>query len=258
MLDRVDRAVPELASSAPGAAPLVMPARGEGVRIVRGGRTLLDVDRFMLEGTGLSAIVGPNGAGKSLLLRVMAGLVKPDSGIVTWAGVPPNRQGYRRLGVMLQGAVLMRRSARANLEFPLRALGLPRDEIAARADRLLRLAGLEHLQQASARVLSGGEKQRLSLVRTLATDPELLFLDEPSASLDPASTLSIERIVAASRDAGVRIILVTHDVAQARRLADDVIFMHHGRIVERGTASRFFEMPSTPEARKYLAGEILI
>jgi len=254
MLKRVEAALPGAVID----LPPIRPVLGTGLRIVRGNRTLLAIDDFGLDGRGLTAVIGPNGAGKSLLLKVIAGLLSPDAGDVTWAGAPPTRKGYRRLGMMLQGAVLMRRSVSANVEYALRAAGFPKTDTPARAERLLKSAGLHGLARSSARVLSGGERQRLALVRTLATEPEVLLLDEPSASLDPASTLAIERLIGQARGAGVRIVLVTHDVAQARRLADDIIFMHRGRAIERASAARFFAEPSTPEARAFIAGELLI
>lgn len=257
MLDRVN-GVFSGGSGELRSLPPIRPVRATGLRINRANRTLLDIGEFVLEGRGLTAIIGPNGAGKSLLLKVVAGLMRPDAGDVTWAGQAPTRKGYHRLGMMLQGAVLMRRSVRANIEYPLRAAGVSKLETAARVDRLLKLGGLQALSQSSARVLSGGERQRLSLVRTLATEPEVLLLDEPTASLDPASTLLIERMVAEVRDAGVRVVLITHDIAQARRLADDVILMHRGSIIEHKPARQFFEQPSTPEARAFVAGELLI
>ena len=258
MLKRVDTVLSGEGGGAASALPPIRPVLGKGLRIARANRTLLDIGELILEGRGLTAIIGPNGAGKSLLLKVIAGLMTPDTGKVTWAGLPPTRRGYRRMGMMLQSAVMMRRSVKANVEYPLRAAGFPRADITDRVERLLKLGGLEGLAQSSARVLSGGERQRLALVRTLATEPEVLLLDEPTASLDPASTLAIERMVAEVRDAGVRSVLITHDIAQARRLADDIILMHRGRIVEHAPVKRFFEQPSTPEARAFVAGELLI
>jgi len=109
-----------------------------------------------------------------------------------------------------------------------------------------------------ARTLSGGEQQRLCLARALSLEPEVLFLDEPTASLDPASTLHIERrLIEAQRD-GIKIIVVTHDVGQARRLAQDIIFLHHGRVIEHGTAKEFFDHPQSEAARAFVAGGLVL
>jgi tungstate transport system ATP-binding protein len=107
-------------------------------------------------------------------------------------------------------------------------------------------------------MLSGGEQQRLALVRALAVEPEILFLDEPSASLDPTSTLAVEELIEGAHARGTAIVLVTHDLGQARRLADEVVFLHRGRLLEHTPAARFFAGPASAPARAYLAGQIVI
>ena len=246
------------AAAPPAAADRLLPLSGAGLRIVRQGSCLLEVPEIAFADSGLTAVMGPNGAGKSLLLRVLAGLVQPDAGTVRWGGEAPQRRRARRLGFLFQKPVLLRRSARANVAYPLQAAGLSRREVQAATERALAAARLAHLAERPARVLSGGEQQRLALARALALAPEVLFLDEPTASLDPAATLAIEEMIAASRAAGTRIVLVTHDAGQARRLADEVLFLASGRIVERSPAGRFFEAPASREARAYLAGELLV
>lgn len=237
---------------------MILPLRAERVKVVRKGRALLDLSEITVTGQGLTVIMGPNGAGKSLLLRILAGLVQPDSGRVFWGAALPNRRQRSRLGFVFQKPVLLRRSALANVTYPLKAAGLSRSAARERAIQALARARLDHLAERPARVLSGGEQQRLALARALALEPEVLFLDEPTASLDPASTLAIEEMIREARTAGTRSLLVSHDPGQARRLADKVIFMHHGQIVERGPAEAFFEKPQTREAEAYLAGEILL
>lgn len=236
----------------------VTPVIGEDLYVERGGRTLLDVEDIIFGGPEISAIVGPNGAGKSMLIRTLAGLMRPDRGSVRWNDAPPSRPGYRRLGLLLQHPVLLRRSAAANVAFALRQAGMKASQARRAARAALDHAGLSAVADTSARLLSGGEKQRLALARALAMEPEILFLDEPTASLDPASTLRIEEMIAEARDAGTSIVLVTHDLAQARRLADTVILMHGGRIVEQAPTADFFERPATEKARAFAAGEILI
>ncbi len=240
------------------AAASIRPLRGEKLRVVRKGRVLLDFAEIAFAGQGLTVIMGPNGAGKSLLLRILAGLVQPDSGQVTWGRSTPQRRQRQSLGFVFQKPVLLRRSALANVAYPLRKAGFSRSAVRGRAQDALAQARLAHLAERPARVLSGGEQQRLALARALALEPEVLFLDEPTASLDPASTLAIEEMVREARSQGTRVILVSHDTGQARRLADEVVFMHHGRAIERGPAEAFFAKPRTHEAAAYLAGEILL
>lgn len=233
----------------PGLLPLA--ARGVGL-ILRGKRVLDGVDLTLSPG-GCTVLMGPNGAGKSLLLQVLHGLIDPTEGRVTWNGIAAPA-ATRRQAMVFQAPVLLRRSVAANVDFVLRARG---GDPALR-DALLDRVGLTHKARDPARRLSGGEQQRLALARALATTPEVLLLDEPTASLDPASVLMIERIVAEARETGTRILFVTHDTAQARRLADDVAFLHAGRIVEHGPAAPFFDAPQSSAARAYLDGRIVL
>ncbi len=214
---------------------------------------MLDGADLTLGAGGCTVLMGPNGAGKSLLLKVLHGLVGFDAGEVSWNGTDP-RQATPRQALVFQKPVLLRRSVAANLDFVLAARGCDR----SRAAGLLEHVDLAHKARQPARLLSGGEQQRLALARALATDPEVLLLDEPTASLDPSSVLAIERIVGAARDAGTRIIFVTHDAGQARRMADDVVFLHRGRIAEHAPASRFFPVPQSRPARDYLDGRIVV
>lgn len=245
-------------SALQSATPPVLPIEGRGLFVRRKGRVLLDIDRVDLGGRGTTVLVGPNGAGKSLLLQVLAGLREPDRGRVLWNGSPPARQRYCRFGMVLQSAVLLRRSALANVEFALRAVGHDRQEARLLADEALDAAGLTRLSGASARVLSGGERQRLALARALSTAPDVLFLDEPTSSLDPASALAIEGMVQEASRQGMRIVLIAHDLAQARRIGDDILFMHHGRIAETAAAEPFFATPKSEAAADFIAGKIVV
>ena len=128
----------------------------------------------------------------------------------------------------------------------------------ARAAELLALVGLDGLGHRPARRLSGGEQQRLALARALARDPAVLFLDEPTASLDPHATKAIEDIVRAVTARGVKVVMSTHDLGQARRLAGDIVLLHRGRLIETATVEEFFARPRTQEARKFIAGELLV
>lgn len=209
-----------------------------------------------ISSAGITAIMGPNGAGKSLLLRLMAGLFQPDQGEVLFNGIARIPKG--RIGFVFQRPVLLRRTVLANVLHALELAGVARNSRYARAMELLALGGMESLASSPARKLSGGEQQRLSLLRALACKPGLLLLDEPSASLDPQATSLIENIIRRASDCGVKVVIVTHDQGQAARLADEVMFIHKGRVAETQPIEEFLHRPGTPQARAYLAGELLI
>lgn len=219
------------------------------------GNRLIDRIDLRISAGPITVVMGPNGAGKSILLRLLHGLTTPTSGQVLWAGRTPDEQIRKRQAMVFQRPVLLRRSVAANLDFILR---LRKAGDKHRCDELLRQVGLEKQAHQSARDLSGGEQQRLALARALALEPEVMLLDEPTASLDPASTASIEAIVGAAYRDGTKIVFVTHDIGQARRLADEVVFLHHGRIVEHSPAAAFFDRPKSPAARRYLTGHIVL
>jgi len=229
-------------------APLL---RAEGLTVRLSGRTVLEGLDFEL-GDGLSVVLGANGAGKSVLLRTLHGLIPPAAGRLAWRGGRPPRRA-----LVFQRPVLLRRSVRAQIRFALACAGVPWRERARRTDGLLAVADLVHLADRPARRLSGGEQQRLQLATALALDPELLLLDEPTASLDPAAILAFERVVARVCARGVSVLLVTHDIHQARRLADRVLFLERGRLVEQAPASRFFAAPASAAARAYLEGRLV-
>lgn len=237
----------------------VLPIKGQALRLAREGRAILDgVDVTLGAKPGITVLVGPNGAGKSVLARVLAGLLPPDGGCVTWAGSPPDLARQRHLGVVFQHPVLLHRSTQANIEFAFALAGVPKAERRERAREYLGLGSLLPHASTPAHQLSGGEQQRLAFVRTLALEPAILILDEPAASLDPSSTAALEHLIGAAKLDGHPILLITHDLAQARRLADDVIFMHMGNIRERTPAQNFFAQPQTPQASAFLKGEIVL
>jgi tungstate transport system ATP-binding protein len=203
-----------------------------------------------------TVLVGPNGAGKTTLLRAAVGLIPVSRGRVTWAGrevSPPTRRA-----ILLQRPVMLRRSAAGNVSYALDTAGVPRREHEQRISDLLALVGLEGLQRRPARRLSGGEQQRLALARALARDPAVLFLDEPTASLDPYATKAIEDVVHTITARGVKVVMSTHDLGQAKRIGGEIVLLHRGRLVETGPAGEFFATPRTPEANKFIAGELLV
>ncbi|MEQ8709113.1 MAG: ATP-binding cassette domain-containing protein [Rhodospirillales bacterium] len=222
--------------------------------LVIDGKRLIDQIGFTLGQQSRTIILGPNGAGKSLLLKLMHGLIAPTDGAVRWQPQPDG--GPRRQAMVFQRPVLLRRSVAANLDFVLKRQG--KADIADRREALLDRIGLSDKAGQAARLLSVGEQQRLALARALATEPEILFLDEATASLDPSSVLKIEQIVQEASAAGVKVIFVTHDLGQARRLADDVLFLHRGRIGEQAPAEQFFRRPASPDAAAFLDGKIVI
>jgi len=219
-------------------------------------KRLIDGVSLTLEPGPVTCIMGPNGAGKSLLLRIIAGLIRPGAGRVSYGGAA--EPGKNRIALVFQRPVLLRRSVAANLDHALQTYGVPRAERRGRIADLLALGQLETLAARPARVLSGGEQQRLAMVRALAARPELLLLDEPCASLDPQATAAIEALVREAAAEGVKVALVTHDRDQARRLAEEIVFLHRGRIAEHAPAGQFFDAPRSAEAQAYLAGRLLI
>jgi tungstate transport system ATP-binding protein len=199
-------------------------------------------------GAGSSTIIlGANGAGKSVLMRLMHGLLRPTAGRISWSS-------NGRQAMVFQRPVMLRRSALDNVVYALKVAGV------AAADRpamdALKEVGLAHLAHRPARVLSGGEQQRLALARAWALHPEVLFLDEPTASLDPSAVHEIENIIRAFDAAGTKIVMATHNLGQARRLADEVIYLHQGRVLERTPVAEFFSKPATAEAAAFIKGEL--
>ncbi|MDO8875898.1 MAG: ATP-binding cassette domain-containing protein [Pseudolabrys sp.] len=225
--------------------------------IVAGSVTILDRVSLTFGAGPPTVLIGPNGSGKTTLLRTAMGLLPLTSGRITWNGqdwggrehAPPARRA-----IVFQRPAMLRRSAAANIGYAL-ASGEARPQ---RIEELLALVGLAGLGNRPARRMSGGEQQRLALARALARDPAVLFLDEPTASLDPAATKAIEDIVRAVAARGVKVIMSTHDLGQARRLGGDVALLHRGRLIEHAPAETFFAQPRTQEARKFVAGELLV
>lgn len=234
----------------------ILPLALAGVSFVRAGETLLGPLDLELGTCGTSVVVGPNGAGKSLLLRLCHGLLTPSAGRVRWCGADAGSAAQRQ-AMVFQQPVVLRRSVLANVDYALALRGLPRRERQRRAAEALALAGLEALARRPAHVLSGGERQRLALARVWALRPEVLFLDEPTASLDPAATAAVEALIGRFRLAGTVVVMTTHDLGQARRLADEVLFLYRGQVRERAPAAAFFAAPACAEAQAFVRGELL-
>jgi len=236
--------------------PSELPITIDDVTVRSGGVTVLESVSLTFKPGAPTVLIGPNGSGKSSLIRLAMGLLSPTTGRVAWGG-RRQAQGERR-SIVFQRPVMLRRTAAGNVAFALRSAGVARRDHANRIAALLDLVGLAALGARPARRLSGGEQQRLALARALARDPEILFLDEPTANLDPAATKAVEDIIAQVAAAGVKIVLATHDLGEARRLAGEVAFMVRGRVHECAPAKSFFTGPATPEAQAFLRGDLVI
>jgi tungstate transport system ATP-binding protein len=233
-----------------------LPLVFSGVSIAAGETPILDRINLTIHAGAPTVLIGPNGSGKTTLLRTAMGLIAPSKGHVSWGGredVPPVRRA-----IVFQRPAMLRRSALGNLRYALAAAGGPRSLGEERAAELMALVGLVGLEYRPARRLSGGEQQRLALARALARDPDLLLLDEPTASLDPAATKAIEDLVRAVAARGVKVVMSTHDLGQAHRIGGEIALMHRGRVVECAPAETFFNSPRTDEARRFVAGELLV
>jgi tungstate transport system ATP-binding protein len=206
----------------------------EDVSFSAGGVTILDRISLALVAGSPTVLIGPNGAGKTTLLRLVMGLIAPTRGRVSWG------------------------SAVGNIRYALAAAGVPRARRTAHALELSALVGLTGLERRPARKLSGGEQQRLALARALAMEPQLLLLDEPTASLDPAATKAIEDMIRKVAASGIKVVMSTHDLGEAKRLAGEIVLVHRGRVIESGPADAFFSAPKTEEARRFTAGELLV
>lgn len=231
--------------------PLVV----QGAKTSRRGQVLIGPVDLHLNGAGATVVLGPNGSGKTTLLRLLHGAARLTAGSISWACDMETARQHQAF--VFQRPVMLRRSVRDNLAYPLLMRGVAKSEAFARAGIWAERVGLQDALARPATVLSGGEQQKLALARAMIIEPKVLFLDEPCAALDGRAMREVEDILLASKQAGVRLILSTHDLGQARRLADEVIFLMHGRVHEQGQADHFFSAPDTEQARAFLRGDIV-
>jgi len=235
---------------------MILPLTFQDVSFEIGGIRLIKDLNCTLEAGPRTMILGANGAGKSLFLRLCHGLIRPTTGRVLWQGAK-GRDPADAQAMVFQRPVMLRRSVAANVDYALKLRGMAAAERRAAVEDALGHTGLRRLADNPARVLSVGEQQKLALARAWALQPEVLFLDEPTASLDPAATHAVEQIINAIDAAGTRIVMTTHDLGQARRLGDEVMFLNRGRLLEKTPAERFFSEPENDLAQAFLKGELL-
>jgi tungstate transport system ATP-binding protein len=233
-----------------------LPIEFSEVQVNSGEVKILDRVSITIASGDPTVLIGPNGSGKTTLLRVAMGLIPALRGRITWGGL--EQSPLTRRAIVFQRPVMLRRSVAANIRYSLDVAGAPHAERDRRIADLLALVGLKGLERRPARRLSGGEQQRLALARALARDPTVLFLDEPTASLDPAATKAIEDIVRSVSARGVKVVMATHDLGEAKRLAGGIVLLHRGQVVEAGPAEEFFADPKTEDAKRFLAGELLV
>ena len=233
----------------------IFPVTMSGALTSRQGVALVGPIDLTLDGRGICMVIGPNGSGKTSLLRLLHGAARLTRGQITWACPAP--EARRQQAFVFQRPVMLRRTVGQNLIYPLMIGGTSRSMAWAQARDWAERVGLADMLDRQATLLSGGEQQKLALARALIVQPRLLFLDEPCASLDGRATREIEEILQSARTGGTRLIMSTHDMGQARRLADEVVFLLRGKVHDRGVAPEFFDRPATPQARAFLKGDIV-
>jgi tungstate transport system ATP-binding protein len=243
-----------VAAPATAARDAGLPIVARGVDYSSGTTTILHGVDLTIDRGQRVCVIGANGSGKSTLLRLLHGLLPPTQGSLSWGGHAERPRGQ---AMVFQRPVLLRRSAAANIAYALDLAGVHGAAADRRVQAALREVDLLPVADRPARVLSGGEQQRLALARAWALEPDVLFLDEPTASLDPAATRAVERIVMDIHALGTTIVMSTHNLAQAKRLAGEIVFLHGGRIAERAPAAEFFRLPASAEAREFIEGERL-
>lgn len=233
----------------------VLPLKLSGVGLTIGQHTLLKDIHHTFTGSSISVVMGHNGAGKTLLLKICHGLIPPTAGRLQWHR-PARAKRPCVQAMVFQRPVLLRRSVEQNIRHVLKAGRIAKSETGRAVQQALAMSRLTDMASRPARQLSGGEQQRVALARAWAARPEVLILDEPCTYLDPAATLEVEQIITAFYDAGTKIIMATHDIAQARRLAGEIILMHQGKIAECAGGHEFFGGPCSDQARAFLEGRL--
>jgi tungstate transport system ATP-binding protein len=236
----------------------LFPLKVEKLAFEANGKKLINNLSFELEADGITALMGPNGAGKSLTLRLLHNLIEKTSGTINWNNETNQQLIQNSQAMVFQKPVLLRRSVIENLRYNLHVKKITgKAQQAELIEEALTRAGLTKHANNPARLLSGGEQQKLAMARALMTSPSILFLDEPTASLDPNATIVIEDLIKAAKQQGTKIILITHDIGQAKRLAEEVLFLTAGQVSEQGPAKKMIENPKSKPAKQYFSGKIV-
>ncbi|MDE0985822.1 MAG: ATP-binding cassette domain-containing protein [Yoonia sp.] len=230
----------------------MLPLTLTDVIVRRRGKRIIGPVTHRLEQGPPTIVIGPNGSGKTTLLRVMHGIERISTGQVNWTHDAPDQQAF-----VFQSPIVLRRTVAENLAYPLRLAGVDKAEIVSRVTTWLARIGLDAFANTAVTRLSGGERQKLAIARALIRTPQVLFLDEPCANLDGHTTREIEALLSETAAAGTRLIMATHNMGQARRLAGDVIFMLNGKIHESGAANYIMNTPQTSELKAFLQGDIV-
>ena len=230
----------------------MFPLTLDQVLVRRRGKAVIGPTDLVLQPDGPTIIIGPNGSGKTTLLRVMHGIERITSGTVAWQHDDPSQHAF-----VFQSPIVLRRSVYENLAYPLRLIKTPKPEIAQSVDHWLERIGLADMRHSPALRLSGGERQKLAIARALIRKPQVLFLDEPCANLDGHATREIEALLQEATAAGTRLVMSTHDMGQARRLARDIVFMLGGKVHDVGDAETLFTSPANKELSAFLRGDIV-
>ena len=236
-------------------SPSILPLKLENASVRKRGKVILDDISTELTPVGFTVVMGPNGSGKTTLLRLMHGLERPRSGSVKWSVT--DEAARSRQAFVFQTPVMLRRSVLDNIAYPLIAHGEARATAREHASTWAADVGLGASLSLNARHLSGGERQKLAIARALIVKPEVVFLDEPTTNLDGQSMKEIEAILLTANQNGTRVILTTHDIGQARRLATDILFLNKGKLCEQGGATGFFKKPNSTAAQAYIKGDIV-
>ena len=230
----------------------MLPLTLTDVIVRRRGKRIIGPVTHRLEQGPPTIVIGPNGSGKTTLLRVIHGIERISTGQVNWTHDAPDQQAF-----VFQSPIVLRRTVAENLAYPLRLAGVDKAEIVSRVTTWLARIGLDAFANTAVTRLSGGERQKLAIARALIRTPQVLFLDEPCANLDGHTTREIEALLSETAAAGTRLIMATHNMGQARRLAGDVIFMLNGKIHESGAANYIMNTPQTSELKAFLQGDIV-
>lgn len=217
----------------------------------------LDSVTLKMEGGKIMVLLGVNGAGKTTLLRILAGLEAPDKGTITLNGKALTAEELRRVATLVfQKTVMFSMNVHDNLAFGLKIRGIPKAEIDEKISHALSSVGLTNFEKRKAKKTSGGEQQRVSLARAFLLDPRILLLDEPTANLDPNSARIIEKAILSRKRSDTIIVMATHNLGQAKRLADEVFHIHNGGIVEAAAPKELFDNPQHEVTRKFIHGEL--